>query len=670
MNTLEQRLKKEIRPFSMEDGTTFYDVAEFLEKGYNNRLVLRWFENVIRTRFPQVTHLAFLESRGYLFSSLSQELSIDSIFITKPGKLLEKDVYSISYDCEYRKGSTLIVRKNSIKKNTNVLIIDDVIATGGSVRAAEKLIEMGGARVVGSIFVLDVGLDHGVKNCVSLANLKDISVPYFPPANHKYQPDCKKFALASPPVEYLAKSMYDYSYLPIDFDQFPDGTPNIKFPSCLADSEVYLFLSCQSKFKHHEDLILQVIARQSVKEFHVVIPYLPSSTMERVPEPGILATAEVDLRMLSSQPMTKNGLVYLHLFNIHAIDEIFYPKDGTVHLIHHTGIDQLLKEISSENFVVAFPDEGSYKRYGHYLKFPKMIFSKERDPQDPSSRIVRLVETKDVPKNFDIKKSKIIIIDDLIHSGGTLIEVAKCLKSMGYDQIYAYATHLIGENNSFMKLLDENSPFTKVYFTDTVPISAMRAKAYSDNLGEDSKAQIIYSTLDMLGKTSRQYVYFNEKRILPSFSNPITVYVPTTCDQKALGVYMFYLKKGVVVNVRKVPGISSKVPEQPINKEVIEGAANRYYLTLEKIGNDKFVVSVENGIVDGNEAVYLFDGSSYYFYDYDYQVDLTNVDLNIYKTYGQYLSEKLGVDPQNWHERIIGISRAEGISRVNEIMKT
>tara|TARA_B100000686_G_C16063729_1_gene605903 strand:- start:45 stop:572 length:528 start_codon:yes stop_codon:yes gene_type:complete len=106
--------------------------------------------------------LAAIESRGFVFgSALSYNLSKSFILLRKKGKL-PSEKFSQDFVLEYGK-ATIEVHKDSINKNDSVLIVDDLIATGGSAEAAAKLVEKSGGTVAGFLFVINLFDLNGVK---------------------------------------------------------------------------------------------------------------------------------------------------------------------------------------------------------------------------------------------------------------------------------------------------------------------------------------------------------------------------------------------------------------------------------------------------------------------------------------------------------------------------
>ncbi len=148
-------LKKHIR--SIQDypkkGILFRDITTLIKntqafKFTNDKIV----ELAKKIEFDKV---AAIESRGFVFAStVSYLLSKPFILLRKKNKL-PADVHSVDFELEYGK-ATIEIHKDSIEKNERILIIDDLIATGGTAEAAAKLIEISGGKVAGFIFVINL----------------------------------------------------------------------------------------------------------------------------------------------------------------------------------------------------------------------------------------------------------------------------------------------------------------------------------------------------------------------------------------------------------------------------------------------------------------------------------------------------------------------------------
>ena len=115
-----------------------------------------------------------IESRGFVFASaVSYILKKPFIMLRKKNKL-PADVYSVDFELEYGT-ATIEVHKDSIEKDENILVIDDLIATGGTAEAAAKLIEISGGKVACFVFVINLfdlnGSDNLIKKGYKVENL-------------------------------------------------------------------------------------------------------------------------------------------------------------------------------------------------------------------------------------------------------------------------------------------------------------------------------------------------------------------------------------------------------------------------------------------------------------------------------------------------------------------
>ena len=122
--------------------------------------------------------IAAIESRGFIFASpLSYNLSKPYILLRKKDKL-PAERYSVDFELEYGK-ATLEIHKDSISPKEKIIIIDDLIATGGTAEAAAKLIEKSGGIVAGFIFVINL-FDLGGKKLLEKKGYKSFSLIDFP----------------------------------------------------------------------------------------------------------------------------------------------------------------------------------------------------------------------------------------------------------------------------------------------------------------------------------------------------------------------------------------------------------------------------------------------------------------------------------------------------------
>ncbi|MFN5745258.1 MAG: adenine phosphoribosyltransferase [Methylococcaceae bacterium] len=150
-----ERIKARIRdiPDFPKAGIMFKDITPVLQSPETLRLAVQHLRQPFTDR--GITAVAGMEARGFIFGSLvAWELGVGFIPLRKPGKL-PYDVRSINYDLEYG-SATLEVHTDGVTKGDRVLIIDDLLATGGTAKASCELIESLGAEVVACAFMVEL----------------------------------------------------------------------------------------------------------------------------------------------------------------------------------------------------------------------------------------------------------------------------------------------------------------------------------------------------------------------------------------------------------------------------------------------------------------------------------------------------------------------------------
>lgn len=150
-----ERLKNKIRdiPDFPKPGIVFKDITPLVKDPAALRLAVHQLLHPFLGR--EITAVAGMEARGFIFGALvAWELGVPFVPLRKPGKL-PYDVQSVSYDLEYG-SAELEVHIDAVDKNDKVLLIDDLLATGGTAKASCELIEKLGASVVACAFVVEL----------------------------------------------------------------------------------------------------------------------------------------------------------------------------------------------------------------------------------------------------------------------------------------------------------------------------------------------------------------------------------------------------------------------------------------------------------------------------------------------------------------------------------
>ena len=167
-------LKEYIR--SIQDypkkGVLFRDITTLIK---DEKAFAKTIDQIIdRSKKFKVDKIAAIESRGFVFASaVSYLLKKPFIMLRKKNKL-PAETHSVNFELEYGT-ATIEIHKDSINEKDSVLIIDDLIATGGTAKAAAKLIEMSKGEVSGFIFVINLfdlgGANNLIKDGYKIENL-------------------------------------------------------------------------------------------------------------------------------------------------------------------------------------------------------------------------------------------------------------------------------------------------------------------------------------------------------------------------------------------------------------------------------------------------------------------------------------------------------------------
>lgn len=175
MTTLEEQIKNTIRsiPDFPKPGIDFKDITPILQHPDLCEAIANALYE--KTRNLEIDCVAAAESRGFLFGlMIAQKLNVPFVPIRKKGKLPYK-TFSQNYESEYRH-ATIEIHQDAIKAGSRVMLHDDLLATGGTMEAAARLIEKAGGKVVSFSFLIELSFLHGdrhlkryTENILSLA---------------------------------------------------------------------------------------------------------------------------------------------------------------------------------------------------------------------------------------------------------------------------------------------------------------------------------------------------------------------------------------------------------------------------------------------------------------------------------------------------------------------
>jgi len=282
----------------------------------------------------------------------------------------------------------------------------------------------------------------------------------------------KKVLLFCPQMSNLAQCISavnkNVSLGEITWDHFPDSFPNIRIenvPQDVRGCDVTFLASFDTPQALFEQFgVIYALPRFGAGSLRIILPYYPTATMERVQQEGEIATAMTLARMLSIVPHTRpGGSPEIVIFDIHALSERFYFSDNIIPRLE-SAIPLLKARLTyrrrknGEEFVIAFPDDGAYKRFGdQFNDYAQIMCAKVRDGE---KREITIIEG-------DPEGKHVVIVDDLIQTGGTIHECRNELIKSGAQKVSAYATHGVFPHESWRTFTEDL--FDRVWITDSCP---------------------------------------------------------------------------------------------------------------------------------------------------------------------------------------------------------
>ena len=167
-------LKEYIRsiPDYPKKGILFRDITTLIK---NEKAFAYCIDQIVKkSKQFQFNKIAAVESRGFVFASAVSYILNKSLILLRKKNKLPAETHSIDFELEYGT-ATIEVHKDSINKEDSVIIIDDLVATGGTADAAAKLIKISKGKVAGFIFVINLfdigGCNKLIKQGYKVENL-------------------------------------------------------------------------------------------------------------------------------------------------------------------------------------------------------------------------------------------------------------------------------------------------------------------------------------------------------------------------------------------------------------------------------------------------------------------------------------------------------------------
>lgn len=252
----------------------------------------------------------------------------------------------------------------------------------------------------------------------------------------------------------------------VKVSQFSDGEFQPSFEETVRGNELFIIQSTFAPADNLLELLLMIDAakRASAKSIVAVIPYYGFARQDRKDKPRVSIGAKLIANLLTAAGVNRIITMDLHSDQIQGFFDL--PVD---HMYASSIIIPYLQKLNLPRLAIASPDTGGTKRAAAYAKFLNcdlVICFKQRE----KANVI-----KEMTLIGDVKGKDIIIIDDIIDTGGTITKAAKMMMDEGAASVRCACTHPILSGEAFDKL--DNSPLCEVIVTDTIPL-----KQHSDKI--------------------------------------------------------------------------------------------------------------------------------------------------------------------------------------------
>lgn len=485
-------------------GVLFKDMTTILTDAPLLNLLCNQFRKMIERNYQDVDYFAGVESRGYYLATiLAKEMNRGFIPIRKAKKLPPADIIdiaTINYGTEYSTDSIGII-KDKRYNGKNVVIIDDLIATGGSLAATRDLLLDIGMNVLGSAVVycvepLLIEARQNVNTLVLMNSDGDLingyieldeptlcqGVPTFLDEIECNLFDSQISEHLSPTntkiiscfgSEHLATSIHCYSKIPmcsITLSHFNNGETRVEITENIRNQ--HIILVCRTRNDSVNDdflsmcMILDACNRADVARITVVLPYYPYARSDKKDHPRVPIGAAAIAHIINSFNVDHVISLDLHSGQLQGlIDKGFH----NLYIINDMCkyIQKKYLEDNKDQYVLVSPDAGSIKRieaYGKKLGMDYIVLHKQRDYSRPGT-VMRSMIIGD-REQYEGKTG--LIIDDMADTMGTMTAATKILAERGMTDVVIIVTHGVLTGPAISRI-NNCDMIKEVVVTNTLP---------------------------------------------------------------------------------------------------------------------------------------------------------------------------------------------------------
>ncbi len=241
---------------------------------------------------------------------------------------------------------------------------------------------------------------------------------------------------------------------------FSDGEIWVKYSENVRGSDVFIIQSTNPPGDNLLELLIMIDAakRASARKVTAIIPYFGYARQDRKDQPRVSITAKLVANLITEAGADRVITMDLHAPQIQGFFDI--PVD---HLYSSAVYISFFQDAKIPNLSVVSPDVGGIKMARAFAKRldADLILIDKRRPVPNQAEVMNIIG--------NVKGRNILIVDDLIDTGGTFVGAAKALKDAGAEKIYGACTHPILSGNAIERIA--NSVVSKLYVTDTIPLN-------------------------------------------------------------------------------------------------------------------------------------------------------------------------------------------------------
>ena len=273
--------------------------------------------------------------------------------------------------------------------------------------------------------------------------------------------ECKAQIFSGRASEYLAKKIADVfgqTLGEMKVTSFADGEFQVCFEETIRGNDIFIVQSTFAPSDNLMELLLMIDAakRASAARIIAVIPYFGFARQDRKDRPRVAIGSKLFADILTAAGISRMVTMDLHSDQIQGFFNV--PVD---HLYASSIFVPYLKSLELPNLVMASPDTGGAKRANAYAKFLNselVLCYKQRSRANFVDKMTII---------GDVKGKDVVLVDDIIDTGGTIVKAADLMKQEGASSVRALCTHAVFSKNAVEIL--ENSALDEVITTDTLP---------------------------------------------------------------------------------------------------------------------------------------------------------------------------------------------------------